>query len=270
MKKRVMFGHRCFSVCWLLIASSYWLTHGVIGEDAEGDTTGTTDEAGEEDSEDAKYQNLWVAHGLMMGIAFAVLIPIGIGCSLLRHLVPGKGLWFKLHMFINGTAFLLMTAAFGIAVYVTEQLGDDHFKVSDTKHKAAGLAVYVLSFVQVIAGVLRPHLPDTAHSSSEKEKVVAPNDGDEIPDGGPVSAASSNEVPAEKSLARKIFEIGHRLVGFTILGLAWYNCYTGIEIMEEDYGEAYDKTAVLWGLVGALGGSILILYGYQTVVTRKG
>jgi Eukaryotic cytochrome b561 len=161
MKKRVMLGLRCFSVWWVLI-SSYLLTQWVIGEDAEGDTTGTTDEAGEEDSEDAKYQNLWVAHGLMMGIAFAVLIPIGIGCSLLRHLVPDKGLWFKLHMFINGTAFLLMTAAFGIAVYVTERLGNDHFKVSDTKHTAAGLAVYVLSFVQVIAGVLRPHLPDTA------------------------------------------------------------------------------------------------------------
>lgn len=264
-----MLGHTCAPVWWLLIASTSWFAHVVIGDDEADGTTGTTDGVDDGGSEDAEYQDLWVAHGLLMGIAFAVLIPIGIGCGILRHLVPGKGRWFKLHMFINGTAFLLMTAGFGIAVYVTQDLGDEHFTAPDTKHKSVGLAVYVLSFVQALAGVLRPHLPDTINPPSEKEKAVPSTDDDEIPAGVPVNAASGEEVPVEKTLARKVFEIGHRLTGFTILGLAWYNCYSGIGIMEEDYGEAYDKTAVLWGLVGSLGGVILILYVYQAVVVKR-
>jgi hypothetical protein len=255
-----------------------------VAEEAdEGEDGAVADDAGGEESKDEEYRSLWVAHGLLMGIAFAVLLPIGIGCSLLRSLVPtcGKpGIWFELHRLINGVGFLLMTAAFGIAVYVTEQLGDEHFRVSDTKHRAIGLAVYVLSFVQAVAGIFRPHLPDSpvhaSHTSATADKATVEAGEEESPNASEednddtmkkshreeAGAQAAASVP-ERSLARRVFEVGHRLVGFTVIGLAWYNCSTGIEIMEEDYGPSYDKESVLWGIVGGLGGLIMVLYAYQ-------
>jgi hypothetical protein len=225
---------------------------------ADGSSGAAGDEVNNSATEAAETRtmNLWAFHGILMGVAWAILIPIGIGCSLLRSLIPGNGLWFKLHMFSNGTAFLLMTAAFGVAVYNTNQDDDDHF---DGPHKAIGLAVYLVCFFQVLAGIFRPHLPKQA-APSDKSDSTDEEDPKENKDSAP-------QLP-QKSLPRRIFEIGHRIVGLTLLGLAWYNCYTGIEEMVESYGEYYNKTAVLWGFVGGIPGAIMLLYVLQVFIRK--
>jgi hypothetical protein len=159
-------------------------------------------------------------------------------------------------MFSNGTAFLLMTAAFGVAVYNTNQAQDEHFK---GLHRAMGLAIYLVCFFQLIAGMLRPQLPKQAGSPEKAEST-----DEEDPQENKVSAP---RLP-QKSLPRKIFEVGHRIVGLTVLGLAWYNCYTGIEEMVEYYGESYDKSAVLWGVVGGISGAIMLLYVYKMFMRK--
>ena len=42
-------------------------------------------------------QALWTAHGLLMAISWAALVPLAVGSSLPRSLFPGQGLWFLLH-----------------------------------------------------------------------------------------------------------------------------------------------------------------------------
>jgi DOMON domain/Eukaryotic cytochrome b561 len=223
-------------------------------------TGGDVSNAESSEAAEAKIINLWVFHGILMGIAWAILIPIAIGASMLRSLIPGQGVWFKIHMFSNGTAFLLMTAAFGVAVYNTNADNDEHF---DGQHKVIGLSVYVISFVQVLAGIFRPHLPKPAeqekNDSTDEEDIKNQTDTSATPD--------AQETP-KKSTARIAFEVGHRVVGLTLLGLAWYNCYTGIEEMVEGFGESYNQTAALWGVVGGLSGVIMLLYVYQ-LFTKK-
>jgi hypothetical protein len=273
---------------WLLVLLSIVpATILVAAEDGDGGDSAVAgaadgDAAPEEDSEDEEYRTLWMAHGLLMAISWAILLPIGIGCSFLRTMVAKCGkssTWFVIHRLTNGLAFLLMTAAFGIAVYVTQQLGDPHFEVGDNNHKAVGLAIYVISFAQVMAGIFRPHLPSPGSAPEDAiDKTAAPGtDGEESNELEPQvrkqkqfgeETAEAEALP-NKSFGRRVFEWGHRVVGFALLGLAWYNCSVGIEIMEEDYGPSYDKTSALWGVVGGLGGLILVLYAYQWFATKK-
>ena len=62
-------------------------------------------------------KSLWISHGIMMMVAFGVCIPIGIGGSMLRNIIPGDALYFSIHTIFNFTALTLVLAAFGIAVY---------------------------------------------------------------------------------------------------------------------------------------------------------
>ena len=64
----------------------------------------------------AASQNLWVLHGLLMLLAWALCVPLAIGASLLRDLMP-EGTWFTLHRFLNTFAFGAAIIAFLVAVY---------------------------------------------------------------------------------------------------------------------------------------------------------
>jgi Eukaryotic cytochrome b561 len=252
------------------------------------------------DASDSATANLWALHGILMGAAWAVLVPIAVGCSLVRSILPARPGWFQLHMGANTAAFLLQTAAFGVAVYMTSQDNEGHFQGT---HKSVGLAVYLASFVQVLSGFFRPPLsrpgpPVKFREASDEDnndhgEQSFPQEGPSnnsaqlaVGEGGrrgaePESVDSSKgyagvgaddddlqELPAprespKKSVSRLAFEVGHRVVGFGLVGLAWYNCSTGIDAMVAHYGEFYDNTTVLWGVVGALSGLIALLYAYQ-------
>jgi Eukaryotic cytochrome b561 len=228
-------------------------------------------------SEEAPFKTVWIFHGVLMAISWAILLPIGIGCSLVRKLLPGTKVWFQLHMFCNGTAFLLMTAAFGLAVYAVEQSGATHF--SSTRHQTIGLAIYVLSFVQVVSGIFRPHLPPQLPSNSTKIMEEGEQAGHHQHDleasSPPIKPnpleqqqqdTNTTNHPTKKSFARILFELGHRIFGFGLLGLSWYNLYTGILLLTAYYGATYNKIAILWAVIGCVSGLILILYLYQAVM----
>jgi hypothetical protein len=61
-------------------------------------------------------RGLWVAHGVLMSVAWGILIPLGIGSSRLRNFFP-PGMWIKIHQTLNMTAILCTIAGFGIAVH---------------------------------------------------------------------------------------------------------------------------------------------------------
>ena len=229
--------------------------------------TAPTDDGAASSAESSAQENttrkLWVFHGILMGISWAIFLPLGIGCSVLRRLIPGTSLWFKLHMFFNGSAFVLMTAAFGAAVYNVQQDEDTHFEPG---HEAIGLGIYLVSFVQVLAGIFRPHLPKPASTGKNAD---TPTEEDGFQDGEDTDPKGAAAPLPPKSVARRVFEVGHRTAGFTLLGLAWYNCYTGIVYMAKDYGDSYDKTGAFWGVVGGIGCTILVLYAYQQIFRRE-
>lgn len=263
----------------LLLSVSTWV---VRADDAAAEGGGgaapSTDDAAGGGEEEEPFHNLWVAHGLLMAISWAILLPIGIGCSLLRSIIPGHKTWFQLHMACNTLAFLLITAAFGMAVYVYQQEEDDHFQ---ERHQAIGLALYLILFVQVLVGILRPHLPhpqdydeetgieDVIHPhhhhhdhDHEEEGVAQPKklDDNAAPEATAAVAGAGPAPPVVKSTARKVFEVFHPLLGAGLMGLAWYNLYLGIEALVEFYGPSYDKTKALWGVIGGLCGTIFVAY----------
>jgi len=214
-------------------------------------------------------QSKYTAHAWLMGIAWALLAPLAIGCSMLRYLLFKENpIWFKLHMFLNGTAFLLTTAAFGIIVHeVKLSSPDGKANFGLNKHRKIGLAVYVMVCAQVLMGILRPHTASHAASHPDGEggedAEKAENGGDGDKDG--------DDAGPQKSVARRAFEVVHPVFGFAMLGLAWYNCDIGIAFYALRFPTSvtFNADALLWGVIGGFGGLILVLYAVQFFVTGE-
>jgi Eukaryotic cytochrome b561 len=172
------------------------------------------------------------AHGWMAVIAWGILVPVAIGNSLCRHLIPGKGIWFQAHRALNSMAIALTIISFGVVVNAVQKSSTvpDHFK-SDPgalgKHKTIGLVVFLLSLLQGIGGVMRPHLPET-----EGEK---------------------------KTSARTVWEFAHKGSGYALLAMAWYQCYTGLaNSYLQRFPDSQDYSDVFWGVVGAISGIAIV------------
>ena len=116
-------------------------------------------------------------------------------------------------------------------------------------------------------GYCRPSLPpktDEAHNDrrNQPDRMYAD------PYGNPYAASRYGQnrpaVPpeAKKSFARWMFEICHRLIGALLLGLALYNCYTGLILYDGRYLQTlipYDQL-ILWGLAGGILGLSAIFW----------
>jgi hypothetical protein len=143
----------------------------------------------------------WLAHGILAFVAWGVLVPSAVNSSLFRDLLPRGKLWFDLHRAFNTTAFALFVALFSIAVSCTKKEGTDHF---DDEHQQMGLAMFILTTLQVLGGMFRPHLP--------------------IPGSG-----------EKKTNVRRSWEGGHRLIGVALLACGFWQMYDGIEIFSKKF-----------------------------------
>jgi hypothetical protein len=185
-------------------------------------------------------RELWAAHGALMTIAWGILVPLAISCSLLRDLIPGpEGLWFRLHQFLNSLAITFTIVGFAIAVYAINDQSEgepEHFDDSP-KHKLIGLIIFILAVVQGLIAAFRPHLP----KADKNEENV--------------------EQPKEKSTLRFIWEIKHRVVGFTLLGLSWYNVDSGLKLFADLFQED-DMGIVFWVVVGVISGLAILLFAF--------
>ena len=207
-------------------------------------------------------------HGWMMAIAWSVFVPVAIGSSLLRDVIGAK-YWFTIHQFSNMLAFAFTTSAFGIEFKNIQELRDafgdsyQHFSPKDTPHRVVGLVVYILMILQVVSGILRPHLP--------KAQKTTTNDNNDVEQQGATTTTTTAEV-IKKSIARRIFEFEHRFLGFATLALAWYNCHSGIRRLETltmtDYSRLIKS---LWSTIGIISGIIVItwLYNAKTKMTSN-
>jgi hypothetical protein len=80
---------------------------------------------GSDEGEEKDYKMYWAAHGICASIAWAILVPLAIGSSMLRkELVKAgfsEGFWFQLHRALNLIAAILTIIAFAIAVHVIRE-----------------------------------------------------------------------------------------------------------------------------------------------------
>jgi hypothetical protein len=116
-------------------------------------------------------------------------------------------LWFNLHRAFNTTAFGLLIALFSIAVALTAKEGGGHFFNS---HEKVGLVIFIMTTLQVMGGIFRPHLP---------------------PPGS---------VDEEKTTVRKGWEGGHRLSGVALLTCGFWQMQEGLKLYVIKYTVSED------------------------------
>jgi hypothetical protein len=207
------------------------------------------------------YKSLWMAHGIVLVIAWGVCAPIGIGAALLRNAVgklPGapNEFWYSIHFCMGILTGAFTIIGFFIAIVATQKEDKKHFKGA---HHKAGLAILILVVVQAIAGYFRPGLskagPPTPTKEDEEQWNATTTSSSDPLSPPPEQAAT----PAKDSL-RLAWEISHRLLGITLLGLAWHNCHTGIEEQVKKWDDSKDWTGVFWGITAGISGLIFVLY----------
>jgi hypothetical protein len=211
-------------------------------------------------------RSLWITHGACAATAWGILVPLAIGSSLIRRVLESlgmpKGVWFQLHRGLNTLAFILTVVAFSIAVYLINQLpGALHF--TDIAHHTMGLVIFILSFLQALSGMLRPHAPHNPADDvvdGTTEKIIDPEDTTATP--------ATPEAPV-KTPQRTIWEYGHRIVGTAVLAMAWWQVQDGLGLFAIRFNEEDDRTGVFWGVVGGIFGVVVLLYVYQTAVVDK-
>ncbi len=174
----------------------------------------------------------WAAHGIMAFIAWGVLVPFAVQFSMFRGLLPKskESLWFKVHRAFNATAFTLTVALFAIAVAYTAKEGGGHFEY---KHQIVGVSMMVLTCLQVLGGVFRPHLPPP-ESGNKKTKF------------------------------RQVWEIGHRVKGTVLLGVGFWQMYSGIQWFSFKYNvDVSARLIAYWVWIGLMTVLFFVGFGYS-------
>jgi hypothetical protein len=227
---------------------------------------------------DGPNRQLWMAHGLLMALAWGIFVPLAVGSSRLRDLLGfAPGLWFKIHQGLNMLAVLCTIVGFAIAVHaINEEDGKDAKHFTEIPHRKVGLAITLLAVIQAMVGLFRPHPPKAAAVAANLTKAKDLENSDSIGDtnnssfipkdkdvSSEVEAADDDDDQQEqhptKSKLRSAWEWKHRILGMSLLALSWYNCNSGLERFALLFGEEYDKTAAFWGFTAGLTGLIIVL-----------
>jgi cytochrome b561 len=169
-----------------------------------------------------------------MAVSWGILVPLAIGSSLLRDTLP-PGVWLKIHFSLNMFAIVCMAAGFGIAVYASNKKTAD---AEDAKHHSTiGVVICLLAIMQAIVGMMRPHADaeDAKHHSTigvvicllaimqaivgmMRPQGPKPATPEELPN-DIEGASESGSKETGKSIARRIWEYKHRILGLQFTGL---------------------------------------------------
>jgi len=233
-------------------------------------------------------RTLWIAHGIMMALAWGIIAPLAIGASLLRNKLGPS--WLSMHLTLNLLVVFLTMTGFLVAVWATEKENEAtntaslHF--TQDKHHTIGLAIFMLVLVQTFAGYFRPSAA-AAVPASATSKTTSRNNDQEGPyhpsasedqgsdkDGEvdapspqqeevapPLVNAHTNSKPKSMPMLRQLWEYSHRSLGVILLALAWYNCHSGIELQAQNYYQDDEQqlTAIFWGITGGIAGLVFFL-----------
>jgi hypothetical protein len=126
---------------------------------------GTTGDTGDDVVPLTNTQRMLVAHGIIMTLAFLLILPFGaIFVRLTRTWIPGR-YWFATHWIFQWPfAGALITIGFALGVYVIQLEGKRHF-TSD--HRKWGLTLVILYIIQCSLGGI-------IHFIKEKNRIRRP------------------------------------------------------------------------------------------------
>ena len=200
-------------------------------------------------------RELWVAHGACAAIAWGILVPLAVGASLIRNVFVkilglSPGTWFQLHRYLNILAALLTVVSFALGVRAINKgsvdgADPDHFG-GGIKHRSVGLVIFLLTLIQAVNGFLRAPGGKGGHYGGVETSDESGNGlVDETKDNGETQSSSKNleedneeSVPVDdskgserqsdddgdggKSMVRICWECLHKVLGFGMLGLTWW------------------------------------------------
>jgi hypothetical protein len=223
----------------------------------------------DDDEEEGKdYKMHWAAHGICASIAWAILVPLAIGSSMLRKELVKAGFsevfWFQLHRGLNVLAAILTIIAFAIAIHVI-RAEDGKSPWKEYTHFIVGLVIFLATLLQAMFALFRPVLP---HKEEKKESVknMDATETKDVESKEESTDEESEEAAAvgEKSLLRLGWEVNHRFFGVGLLATAWWQLYSGWELYEEEEEvEGEDLGAAFLGVAGGISGIIAIVYVVQ-------
>jgi len=201
-----------------------------------------------------RYAKLVVIHGVLMVIVWGLVVPVAIGASLLRDILP-TGAWMRLHKGLS--LFGLVCVAIGFSTIVARihfiPFEYPHFRA--TTHSVVGFLVCIFFVMQVIIGICRPVLPSPP---PEGPTMSDPENGQ--------SDGTKEHGRIHKSAGRIAFEVGHRIFGVTVLAMAWYSIHSGIKIYASRTGD--DWSAIVWPIIAVTTGTIVLLHACQLIRKR--
>jgi cytochrome b561 len=228
-----------------------------------------------------------------------ILAPLAIGAAFLRNnfnVLKTNGRWLQIHFYLSGLVALFTLLGFILAVVATKKEDGDTLQFNKDVHHKAGLAIFILVFIQAFAGYVRPSpLPPPSSSSPNNVITNSKSSSDrDIPNKTNTTfveddveelsyqqkqqaynaSATNNEevvyseksttapsITSKKSYLRLFWECGHRLLGITLLLLAVYNCQTGIILQSENYAQDDKETLtnIFWSITGSITVIIFLL-----------
>ena len=207
-------------------------------------------------------QDLWKAHGICMAVSWAILVPLAIGSSVIRDILPlPEGMWFQIHRALNVTGILLTIAGFSIAVHLFNEEEKDHF--SPKTHYKVGLTVFIFAVLQGLSGIFRPHAPHKPDPKEESDDPKEEGDDEEVV----AEETTADDAPVEKTKIRTIWEYQHRILGTVAMVLGWYNCDSGLELFQSRFG-GKSLEGALWGVIAGIAVTTLLLSLYIRFVKK--
>ncbi|KAL3905610.1 MAG: hypothetical protein SGARI_004374 [Bacillariaceae sp.] len=227
-------------------------------------------------------RSLWVSHGILLGMAWGIFAPLAIGAAYLKKIsfLSKNALWLSIHKYGTIVVVVFTILGFILGVVATSKEGSTHF--NKTAHNKAGLAIFILILLQGAMGFWRPSPnppKDTATTpakkgsddddtdSDAKDQPSSLNDTMEQEGSQEVSVDSSStdggDDKPRPSWIRTGWEYTHRFLGVALLGMAWYNCTSGIVLQSEKYAQDDQEqlTTVFWSITGLIAGTIFMV-GY--------
>jgi uncharacterized membrane protein (DUF373 family) len=177
------------------------------------------------------YEKVWIIHGLIGTITFALIMPISILCPIFRLSIASS--WMKYHLTLTLISFIMIIVAFSVAVVTTESSGLEHFTET---HHLIGLVLLILTAVQVIIGLRRPAKDNnTAIYNDVSSSYIEPDD----------RLCSGNYL--KRRTIRQRWHIFHRTLGIFILCLGIYQIYDGWGMFADDYQRhSFQSLLVMW------------------------
>ncbi len=226
-------------------------------------------------SQGGAYDQYWKAHGILMALAWGFFAPVAIVSAICRRLIPGEGVWFRIHRAANALCCILTIAGFGVAVAAYSGAGIPHFSGT---HQRIGVTIFIIVLLQVLNGMLRPHIPKPTSDDVEKGSKTDSDEEEELSYEKKSFKASvvnfslrrsrAHTPKTEKTVSRFTWEIVHRSIGLALLGMGLYNGYSGLMLYAMRTGNASDYTSVWWGWTGAILGFALLYSIYDRCAVK--